>query len=197
MINIPEVKSIKKTMFKKGIPAEIMAQIDFSELQGNQLKEVLALIEQIDNLLTHEDCLSIMEEQGCYKTGEAHEMNLLFGRSHAGKSIEERISLLDDKTVHPNVPCHVNDDGTLSVFWEIGQKGNYQCVCSCYTQLKKEQPNMGNISKTYCGCCGGHIRHHYQNILGVKLRLKEIVSSPIISNGEKRCEFLFEILSSQ
>lgn len=191
---MPEVKKIKNTMIKKGIPAEIMAQIDFSELQGNQLMEVLALIEQMDHLLTQEECLSIMEEQGCNKTGAAQKMNLLFGHSHADKSIEERISLLDDKTVHPNVPCRVNDDGTLSIFWEIGKEGNYQCVCSYYAKLKSEQPNIGNISKTYCGCCGGHIRHHYQNILGVKLKLKEIVSSPISSSGVKRCEFLFEIL---
>lgn len=196
MINVPVVKSIRKTMFEKGIQTEKMAQIDFSELQGNQPKDVLALIGQMDDLLTQEECLSIMEEQGCNKTGKANELNRLFGRTHAGKSIEERIPLLDDKTVHPNVPCRVNGDGTLSVFWEIGQEGNYQCVCSYYNKLKKEQPNMGNISKTYCGCCGGHIRHHYQNILGAKLRLKEVVSSPISSNGEKRCEFLFEILGS-
>jgi hypothetical protein len=194
---MPDVKSIKKTMFKKGIQDEILTQIDFSKLEGNQPKEVLALIGQMDHLLTQEECISIMEEQGCNKTGKAHKMNLSFGRTHSGKSIEERIKLLDDKTVHPNVPCHVNDDGTLSVFWEIGEEGNYQCVCSCYSKLKKEQPHIGNISKTFCGCCGGHIRHHYQNILGVKLRLKEIVSSPINSNSEKRCEFLFEILNSQ
>jgi hypothetical protein len=184
-------------MFKKGIPDEILTQIDFSELEGNQPKEVLALIGQMDHLLTQEECISIMEEQGCNKTGKAHKMNLSFGRTHEGKSIEERIKLLDDKSVHPNVPCHVNDDGTLSVFWEIGEEGNYQCVCSCYSKLKKEQPHIGNISKTFCGCCGGHIRHHYQNILGVKLRLKEIVSSPINSNSEERCEFLFEILNSK
>lgn len=190
---MPEVELIKKTMLDKGIPVETMARFDFSETQGNQPGDVLTLIEQMDNLLTQEECLSIMEEQGCYKTGEAHEMNVLFGRTHADKSIEERIRLLDEKTVHPYVPCRLNDDGTLSIFWEIGQEGNYQCACSLYAQLKKEQPHIGSISKTYCGCCGGHIRHHYQNILGVKLRLKEVVSSSINSNGKKRCEFLFEI----
>jgi len=33
---MPEVKSIRKTMSKKGIKAEIMAQINFTELMGNQ-----------------------------------------------------------------------------------------------------------------------------------------------------------------
>ena len=54
-------------------------------------------------------------------------------------------------------------------------------------------PKAKSIRKTMSEK-GGHIRHHYQNILGVKLRLKEIVSSPISSNNKKRCEFLFDIL---
>lgn len=194
---MPNVKSIKNTMIQKGIPAETMNQFHFSEQPGNSPKEVVALIGQMDTLLTKEQCLSIMEEQGCNKTGKAHKMNVSFGRLHADKSIEEKISLLNDKTVHPSVPCRMNDDGTLSIFWEIGQKDNYQCVCASYAKLKKEQPEIGNITKTFCGCCGGHIRHHYQNILGVKMRLKEIVSSSISSSGKRRCEFLFDIVSSQ
>lgn len=190
---MPNVKSIKKAMKEKGIPAEIMAQFDFPISQGNQPMEVLALIGQMDALLTQEQRLSVMEEQGCFKTGQGHEMNLAFGRTHAGKSVEERISLLADATAHPNVPCRINEDGTLSIHWEIGEEGNYQCVCACYKRLKKDQPQTGNLSKTYCGCCGGHIRHHYQNILGVELRLKEVVSSPISSNGQECCAFLFEI----
>ena len=180
-------------MREKDIPAEIWVQFDFPKSQGNQPMEVLALIGQMDTLLTPEQRLSVMEDQGCYKTGKGHEINLSFARSHAGKSVQERIALLSDATVHPNVPCRLNDDGTLSIFWEIGEKGNYQCVCAAHKRLKKDQPQIGNLSKTYCGCCGGHIRHHYQNILGVELRLKEVVSSPISSNGQECCAFLFEI----
>ena len=191
---MPNVQHIKKTMQDIGIPAEVMARIDFPRSQGNQPMEVLALISQMDELLTEEQCLSIMEEQGCGKAGKGNEASLSFGRSHSGKSVEERIDLLDGVTVHPNVPRRLNEDGTLSVFWEIGEKDHYQCVCYGYKRLLKDQPQTGNVPKTYCGCCGGHIRHHYQNILGVKLRLKEVVSSPISSGGKKRCEFLFEIV---
>ena len=191
---MPNVKSIQKTMREKSIPAEIMDQIDFPKPQGNQPAEVLSLIGQMDDLLTEGQRLDVMQEQGCFKTGHGHAMNLAFARAHAGKSIEERIALLNDAVVNPHVPCRLNDDGTLSLYWEIGEAGNYQCVCACYKRLKKEQPGISDISKTYCGCCGGHIRHHYQNILGVQLRLKEVVSSPISSNGQKRCAFLFDIV---
>ena len=190
---MPEVKTMEKTI-KEKLPHDLVSQIEFPKSQENQPEEVLSLIEQMDKLFSKEQCLSVMEEEGCYKTGDANEMNLAFGRTHADKSIEERIPLLNDKNVHPNVPCRVNNDGTLSIFWEIGENGNYQCVCALYKKLKEDQSQTSDISLTYCGCCGGHIRHHYQNILGVKLRLKEVVSSPINSSGEKRCEFLFEII---
>lgn len=193
---MPNVKSIRKTMKDQGIPVNVMSQIHFPRPQGNQPMEVLSLIEQMDTLLTHEQRLSVMEEQGCYKTGDANERNLAFGRAHADKSAAERIALLDASNVEPSVGCRINEDGTLSLFWEIGEEENYYCVCACYKRLKKNRPQTGNISKTYCGCCGGHIRHHYQNILGVKLKLKEIVSSPISSDGKKRCEFLFDILGT-
>jgi hypothetical protein len=50
-----------------------------------------------------------------------------------------------------------------------------------------------SISPTYCGCCAGHFRYHYQNMLGVAVKLKDIISSPLNTNGDKPCRFLFEI----
>jgi len=191
---MPNVKSIKKTIKDCGIAPDVIAKFEFPKSQGNQPMEVLSLIEQMDSLLTDEQRCSVMQEQGCYKTGNMNNMNKQFAEKHSGKSIEERINLLSDENVHPNVPCRVNDDGTFSIYWEIGEKDNYQCVCACIKRLKKEKPDAGDISKTFCGCCGGHIKHHYQTILDIKLELKKIVSSPINSNGKERCEFLFYIV---
>jgi len=182
-------------MQEKNIPPDILSQVEFPKAQGNQPAEVLDLIEQMDKLLTQEQRLLVMEEQGCHKTGHMDRINKEFASTHADKSIKERISLLNDENVTPNVPCCINDDGTFSIYWEIGEKENYQCVCACIRRMKKENPDTDNISKTFCGCCGGHIRHHYQNILGIKLKLIDVVSSPINSNGKSRCEFLFEISS--
>jgi len=191
---MPNVKSIKKTMLEKDIPADVVEKFDFPKSAGNQPMEVLSLIGQMDDLLTKEQCLLVMEEQGCHKTGHMDRINKDFAKENAGKSLEERVRLINNENVTPLVPCNVNDDGTFSIYWEIGEKDNYQCVCACIRRLRKEQPESGDISKTFCGCCGGHIRHHYQNILDIKLRLKEIVSSPISSKGKKRCEFLFDIV---
>jgi len=188
---MPNVKLIKKSMKEVGIPTDSIAKINIPKSTGNQPMEVLDLIAQMDSLLTNEQILSVMEEQGCHKTGHMDKINKEFADKHADKKIEDRINLLSDENVHPYVPCKINDDGTFSIYWEIGEKGNYLCVCACIKRLRKEQPDITNVSKIFCGCCGGHIRHHYQNILGITLQLKEVVSSPISSNGKERCEFLF------
>jgi len=52
-----------------------------------------------------------------------------------------------------------------------------------------------NIPLSYCGCCGGHVRFTHQYALGVRLRLMEIVSSFVNSDGEMPCEFLFDIIN--
>ena len=182
---------IKQTMVEQGIPEEVIMQFEFPDSYKNHRPEpIIPLINQMDRLLSKEQCLSIMEQQGCCKTGKPDVAWRAFGRKHANKTVEEKLELLAELDTPHKAPCHLNSDGTLSVYWGFEHDGRYHCVCSAIKNL----PQPVNISHTYCGCCGGHIRHHYQNGLGVRLRLKEVVSSPISSGGEKRCEFLFEIL---
>ena len=64
---MPGMKKIKETMLKQAIPEKIMEQFDFTEAKGYHPEPVLALIEKMDELLTKEQCLAIMEEQGCCK----------------------------------------------------------------------------------------------------------------------------------
>ena len=131
-----------------------------------------------------------MEEQGCVKTGKMDVASRAFGQEHIGKTLEEKIKLLDGANIPYRLPCRLNPEGTLSVFGHE-HEGSYKCGCH---KIKKLQQQPTNISRTYCGCCGGLWRHLYQNALSVKLRLIEIVSSPLSSNGEKPCEWLFEII---
>ena len=187
---MPNAMKIKRTMSEKGIPEEIIAQFNFPDPKGNRPEPLIEFVNQMDELLSPEQCLSIMEQQGCCKTGKSDAANRAFWREHADKTLEEKVKLLAETDIPYKVPCRLNHDGTLSVFWSAGQEGSYQCVCSAIKKLRRP----GNISRTYCGCCGGHVRHHLQNAFGVGLRLKEVVSSPISSDGEKRCEFLFEVL---
>jgi len=182
------LKQIPETMRKQRIPEETIAQFDFSEKGGSE--EVMALINQMDKLLTKEQLLSVMQEQGCCKSGIGPKAHLAFGRENAGKPLAERVRLLNDARGMPHkAPCRLNDDGTLTVHWGAENMRGRSCPCGFIKKL----PESHKVPLTFCGCCGGHIRNNYQKSLGVKLQLKEIVSSSSSSNGEKRCEFLYEI----
>ena len=183
------IKQIKETMVKKGISAEIISQFNFLEDKENQSEIIINIINQMDKLLSREQCLSIMEEQGCCTSGKPAKAHQDFGKKYSGKTIEERIKLFDKMETQHKVPPKLNEDGTLSVFWGFGNEGDYKCVCGFIKKL----PQQIKVSKTFCGCCGGHIRKNFQRSLGKKLKLKKIVSSAISSKGKKRCEFIFGI----
>ena len=66
---MPGVKKLKESMIEARILSEIMEQFDFTEQKGNRPEPVLAFINKMDELLTREQCLDIMSEQGCCKGG--------------------------------------------------------------------------------------------------------------------------------
>ncbi len=187
---MPNANKIRQTMLALDIPGDIMAQFDFTQEKGNRPEPLLALVARMDELLTSEQRLAVMEQQGCCKTGSAPAAHRAFGRANADKTLEEKIALLPRLNSGHKAPCHLNPDGTLSVYWGFGEPGNYRCVCSAIKKL----PENTLVSPTYCACCGGHIRHNYQLSLGVRLRLISVVSSPISTGGHKRCEFMYEII---
>ena len=190
---MPNVKEIKKTMKNLVIHNEIMSKIVFPKPQGNQPEEVLALIDQMDKLLSHEQCLSIMEEQGCCKGENITAPFVEFQHKYADKTVKEKIKLFDEIQSGHKPSCNLNKDGTLSIFWDGWNPLRNQCVCNVIKRLYKSKGGKINVSKTFCGCCAGHAKNTIQCALGVKLHLKEIVSSPISSDGKEKCEFLFEV----
>lgn len=177
---------IKQTMLNKGIPAEVIGKFVFPETEDETPEEKVAFANQMDKLLTKEQILSVMEEQGCNKD-EHSEIWLKL----QGKPIEERIRILNAMGINEYPLSRLNNDGTLSVYWNFEENGKYKCVCSIINNLSEPV----TVSLTYCGCCSGHVKYHSENSLSVKLRLIETVSSPINSDGEKCCEHRFEIIN--
>jgi hypothetical protein len=133
-----------------------------------------------------------MEEQGCFKGDSTAKPFIEFGEKHVGKTVEERLKLFDELNASYKVPCSLNEDGTLSIYFCIIEGDKTKCIC----RQKPKDVAMKDVSLTFCACCGGHLRFTYQLALGVRLRLIEVVSSALNSGGEKRCEFLFEISES-
>jgi hypothetical protein len=180
------ILEIKQTMLDKGIPMEVMGRFVFPETEEGTPEEKIAFVKQMDNLLSKDQILSVMEEQGCNKNEPTAEFMLKL----KDKPIEERIKILNAMDINESARGILNDDGTLSIFWDFWENGKYRCVCPIINKLSKPT----TVSLTYCGCCSGHVKYGFENSLGVKLRLIETVSSPISSNGEKQCEHLFEII---
>ena len=82
----------------------------------------------------------------------------------------------------------LNEDGTITA--GIGDAGGVRCPCPVFDGVELDQA----ISKTYCYCCAGHFRYHYQIALSIKLKTREVVSSGLESRGKKPCRFVFEVL---
>ena len=181
--------SMKETMKNIGVPEETIALINFPDTSRNpEPEEIITLINDIDEFLTEEQRILVMQEQGCCKSGIGPKAHQAFGQEHAGKTIDDKVTLLNKTKMPHKAPCRLNGDGTLSVYWSFGEKGEYKCVCGIVKKLPEKK-----VPLTFCGCCGGHICNNYKKSLGVNLRLKKIVSSAASSGGKEHCEFLFEI----
>lgn len=185
---MPDIKKIKQAMTEEMIPEEIISKIDFTDIGGNNPLAAVAVIDQMDYLLSPEQCLSVMEKQGCCKGGQRDKECKKFGKENLSRPLEEKIELLSS-IQYMGTP-KLNEDGTITtgIYWF--QDGVYNCACPSIKKLKKPV----SITSTYCGCCAGHFLYHYQNALHVKLRLEEIRSSPINTNGSKPCEFIFKVI---
>jgi hypothetical protein len=187
---MPNLEKIEKTMIREGISPDIIKKIKIDHPVNNDTQNVIAVIDRMDKLLSNEQKLAVMEKQGCCKCGQRDRNCKAFGKEHKDKSLAEKIKLLSG-TQYMMAP-HLNSDGTISVSYGGHQNKVHtgKTTCSCGQIKKLKQPF--SVTTTFCGCCAGHFLYHYQNALGVKLKLKEIVSSPLNTNGEKHCEFKFE-----
>ena len=180
-------------MRKLGVLGEIISQFDCSgNLKGNPPEPTIEFIDLMDKLLTKEQSLAVMQEQGCCKGGKRDKDCKAFAKEHAEKPLAEKLNLMSG--IEYMMAPQLNDDGTITITWGGHQNGVHtgKTTCSCGSIKKLKQPF--SVSATYCGCCAGHFLHHYQNALGIKLRLKEIVSSPLNTNGDKPCSFTYEII---
>jgi hypothetical protein len=183
------IRGIEKTMREQGLGDE--TRFDFTESQEDQPERIIALIRQMDQALSEEQRLSIMEQQGCSKDDKTVAPHRTFARKHRRKAIEEKVRLYTKKLKSPHKPkLQLNNDGTLSAYWGFGDAGKFHCVCP----IMGEASNHEHVPLTFCGCCGGHTKFLLQCALGVELKLMKIVSSAASSGGGQRCEFLFEIV---
>jgi len=188
---MPKIANMLETMRAQGVSESKISQLPMPKKQKETPEELVAFIEKMDEVLTKEQCVSIMGTQGCCKHTTKAKPFAQFYEMHKDKTLAERIALYAEiDSVHKGEYLGLNDDGTITLkFGTSGKKGDWHCPCSPVIKLR---PAV--IPLTYCGCCGGHVLFTHEFALGVKLRLKEIVSSMANSDGQKPCEFIFEVV---
>lgn len=87
--------------------------------------------------------------------------------------------------------AELDSEGNLLVHAVSFHNGErFECVCPTVSHVKRDYA----IPREYCYCCGGHFKFHYEIILGVKLELCEIVSSPHDTEGREPCAFRFRMM---
>lgn len=185
---MPNIKTLVKSMRERNISEDKINQIVCVDKDTCTPEEIVSVIEKMDLYLTPEECLSIMEQEGCCKSGKRDKDCKKCAKEIKDKTLSEKLQEIS--TIQYMGSPRLNEDGTITtgIYWSDNE--SYHCACPTVKKLK----GKATISPTYCGCCAGHFMYHYQNILGVKLKLKKIVSSPLNSNGKMPCEFIYEII---
>ena len=191
---MPKIEKMLDTMREQGIPEETISRLPMPRVKKATPEEIVAFIEGMDKCLSQEQCIAIMNEQGCNKTNRWSAMFRKWGETQKGKPLAERIALFPElKAAHPGYTVddiHLNVDGTITfVMGTNSKKGDWDCPC---VPIKKLKPY--EFPLTYCGCCAAHVKYTHEFALGVKLRLMKVVSSKANSDGEKPCEFLYEVV---
>ena len=192
---MPDTEKIHKSLLEHSIDKEIIEQIfEGCETKPYKLKKdekaavIIKVINRLDELISAEQGAEIMDWCACCKGDTRDKEVKRFAKENKEKSLSARIEGLKKVQNMGNPTLH--EEGTISaeIIWL--DNGEYRCPCPKFNGLKLKEP----VSATYCHCCAGHFRYHYQNALGVKLSTKEIYSSVLSTMGKKPCKFIYEIM---
>lgn len=185
---------------KKGLAENGVDDITIKEIIGNG--NLVNVIERMENTLDSDTLHQILDTNACTGGKESLKRSEKTGKEISDKTLSEKIAHVNNIS-SDSEKILLNADNTLSVKWSFDNNGKYKCACSAavktgvmVSELALENNNAGDcvMPLSYCYCCAGSGRRHLQLQLGVELKTKEVVSTPINSKGEKPCEFVFEIV---
>ena len=189
------IYGIQKSLAENGFDEKII-----KEIIGNG--NLVNVIERMEATLDADTLHQILDRHACGGGKEFIARMKKIGKEISEKTLSEKIAYVNN-TSSDSEEVFLNPDNTLSVKWSFDNNGKYKCVCGAIIKkgvkvadLAMEKNNAGDcvMPLSYCYCCAGSGRRHLQLQLGIELKTKEVISTPINSKGEKPCEFIFEIL---
>lgn len=149
-------------------------------------------IEVMNERLPKERVQEIIEANACCKSGARLKASQEFAKGHKDDTVEERLRLISERPYLNMGRAALDADGTILVHAVTYVfEDRFACVCPTVSRVKRDYA----IPREYCYCCGGHFKFHYEIMLGVKLKLVEIVSSPHDTEGREPCAFRFRVLT--
>jgi hypothetical protein len=148
------------------------------------------VLKKCDELLDLDAFSTAMFDRACCKSGYRLNNAKLMAKEHGDKPLEEKLKILGGLK-YMGKPF-LNGEGEIETV-AVGGHGLTGMYCPCW-RLKGLSPAAGPMPLSYCACCGGHFLFHYQKALGIKLRLKKVVSSTLNSGGREPCVFQYQIV---
>jgi len=182
-----KMEDLNQSLKKHGISASVRKKIMKS---GEQIKKTSKKEEKaewffnamniMDDLLDDETRKKVRGDCACCLEGKRHILCKTVNKEF--KTPEERIRAINETHYVFGHEIKVIGAGKYEVafFDETVQEKR----CSCLKVIMDKE-----MSKTYCYCCGNHVKHHLETVLGKKLDVK-IITSALMSMGKKSCRFV-------
>ena len=148
----------------------------------------------INHRLPPEKVQQIFEANDCCKSGVREKNSKEFAGINAGLDTSDRLKLISARPYLNMGSAELDEAGFLLVHAVSYHPGDsFECACPTLSKIKRDDA----ITREYCWSCGGHFMYHYEIMLGLRLELVEIVSSPHDTDGEKPCVFRYEMLDTE
>jgi hypothetical protein len=134
----------------------------------------------MDELLDEKTKKKVREDCACCLEGKRQKLCKEVNKKY--ETPEERILAINETHYVFGHEIKITGEGKYEV--TFFDEAMAEKVCSCLKIVMDKK-----MSKTYCYCCGGHIKHHLETVLGKKLNV-ETVDSALSSMGKKSCRFV-------
>ena len=196
---MPSPEKFRETLDDFKVSQDVIDEMyqNFGKLESKTNKKIKSAffkqaLDVMNEKLPKGQVQQIIEANACCKSGARLKASREFARIQADKPLEERLQLISERPYMNMGSAELCENGDILVHAVSFHNGErYECVCPTISKVKRDYA----IPREYCYCCGGHFKFHYEIMLGVKLKLVEIVSSPHNTEGREPCAFRFRVLT--
>ncbi|MDR0399511.1 MAG: hypothetical protein LBH51_01035 [Treponema sp.] len=182
-----KIEDLYQSLIKNGIDEDIRGKI----MQSGELIKKTSKYETraewffhamnvMDELLDEETKKTVREDCACCLEGKRKKLCRDANKNY--RTTEERINAINKTHYVFGHEIKIIGEGIYEVSFfdeKIPEKR-----CSCLKVIMDRE-----MSKTYCYCCGGHIKHHLETVLGKRVNV-EMAASALTTMGKKGCRFI-------